>query len=54
MRLLIMEKEIMKSKYKGLFLSLFEESNTLIKVNKFWSDGFIYKADTKDKPFCFF
>ncbi len=44
----------MKSKYKGLFLSLYEESKSLIEVNKFYNRGLVFKAVVKDKPFYFF
>jgi len=44
------DKEITKSKYKGLFLSLQEESKTLVQLNKFYNGGFVFTATPKDRP----
>jgi len=47
-------KAITQSKYKGLFLSLQEESKTLVQLNKFYNGGFYFMAMPKDKPSFFF
>jgi len=49
-----MEKAITQSKYRGLFLSLFEGSKTYIEIKRFYKNGFSFSGTAKVKPFFFF